>query len=166
MLIAVSIIYLAVDNVIGLGSSDRVKAAALRRRWIAAFAFGLAYGFAFSFALGQTLQFAGAHVLTSVLSFNAGIELGEIVILALLIPALSLLFRFVVAERLGTIIVSVLAAHIGWYWLTMRASQLWRYQFVWPELTPAFFAGVLAIRHVVRSARARSQRPTYLVGSE
>jgi HupE / UreJ protein len=136
-LIAASIIYEAIDNVIGLGG------AAFRRRWIGAFAAGLVYGFGFSFALGQSLQFAGSHLLTSVLSFNAGIALGQLFVLALLIPVLSLLFRFVVAERLGTIVLSALAAHTGWHWLTTRVSQLWRYQFVWPELTPAFFAGVL-----------------------
>ncbi len=37
-------------------------ASAFSRRWMTAFAFGLVHGFAFSFALGQTLQFAGSHV--------------------------------------------------------------------------------------------------------
>jgi hypothetical protein len=139
-LVAISILYVAVDNVIGVGGSG---ASAFHRRWIAAFVFGLVHGFAFSFALGQTLQFSGSHVVTAVLSFNAGIEVGQVLILALTIPALSLLFRFVVSERLGTIIVSALAAHVGWHWLTTRVSQLWRYQFTMPELTPAFFADVL-----------------------
>src|SRR4029077_11361585 len=133
----------AVDNVIGLASPGGLGASAFSRRWITAFAFGLVHGFAFSTALGQTLQFAGAHVITAVLSFNAGIELALLVVLALLIPALNLLFHFVVTERLGTIIVSALTAHVGWHWLTTRVGQLWRYQFTMPGLTPAFFADVL-----------------------
>ena len=61
---------------------------AFHRRWIAAFAFGLVYGFAFSFALGQTLQFAGSHLVTAVLTFNAGIELAQLLVLVLAVPAL------------------------------------------------------------------------------
>jgi HupE/UreJ protein len=142
-LVAVSILYVAVDNVVGLGNSSAPSASTFERRRITAFTFGLAHGFAFSFALGQTLQFAGSHVVTAVLSFNAGIELGQLLALVLVIPVLAVLFRFVVTERLGTIIVSALAAHVGWHWLTTRISQLWRYQFTMPEITPAFFADVL-----------------------
>jgi HupE/UreJ protein len=142
-LVAGSIIYVAVDNVIGLGGPTRVTGAAFRRRWIAAFAFGLVHGFGFSFALGQTLQFAGSHLLTSVISFDLGIEVGLVLLLAAVVPLLNPLFRFVIDERVGTIVVSALAAHTGWHWLTTRVGQLWKYQFVWPEMTPAFFADVL-----------------------
>ena len=142
-LVAISILYVAVDNVIGLASPGGPGASAFSRRWMTAFAFGLVHGFAFSTAVGQTLQFAGSHVITAVLSFNVGIETAQLVVLALVIPALNLLFRFVVTERLGTIIVSALTAHVGWHWLTTRVGQLWKYQFTMPELTPAFFADVL-----------------------
>ena len=54
----------------------------LERRWMIAFAFGLVHGFAFSFELTQTLQFAGEHLLTALLSFNLGVELGQILVLA------------------------------------------------------------------------------------
>src|SRR4029077_8494509 len=135
-LVAISILYVAVDNVIGLASPGVPGASAFSRRWMTAFAFGLVHGFAFSTALGQTLQFAGSHVITAVLSFNAGIETAQLVVLALGIPALTLLFRFVVTERLGTIIVSALTAHVGWHWLTTRVGQLWKYQFTMPDLTP------------------------------
>jgi hypothetical protein len=94
------------------------------------FAFGLVHGFAFSFALRETLQFAGSHLLTSLLSFNLGVELGQLLVLVLLIPVLEYLFRFVVAERLGTIILSVLVGHTAWHWLTERADKL--SQFPWP----------------------------------
>jgi hypothetical protein len=142
-LVAVSILYVAVDNVIGLGHSPHARTSALARRWIAAFAFGLVHGFAFSFALGQTMQFAGGHMTMAVISFNAGIAFAELLVLGLLVPVLHLIFRFVVGERWGTIVVSAFGAHTGWHWLTARASQLWRYQFTRPDLTPAFFADVL-----------------------
>jgi hypothetical protein len=130
-LIAVSIVYMALENIIGGAHS-------LRRRWMMAFGFGLAHGFGFSFALRETLQFAGSHLLASLLSFNLGVELGQLFVLALLVPALALLFRFVVAERIGTIILSALVAHTGWHWMTERGDQL--RQFAWP----AFTAGQLA----------------------
>ena len=80
----------------------------MRRRWLVTFGFGLVHGFGFSFALRQTLQFAGSHLLASLLSFTIGVELGQLLVLLILIPALNLLFRFVVAEQLGTIILSAL----------------------------------------------------------
>src|ERR1043166_9042052 len=64
-LIACSIIYMALENIVG--------SRALRRRWLVTFAFGLIHGFGFSFALRQTLQFAGDHMLTSLLAFNVGV---------------------------------------------------------------------------------------------
>jgi hypothetical protein len=118
-LIALSIVYLALENIVGSRAEQ-----SLRRRWLIAFGFGLVHGFGFSFALGETLQFAGSHLLLSLLSFNLGVELGQLLVLALLVPALALLFRFVVAARIGGIILSALVAHTGWHWLTERAGQL------------------------------------------
>jgi hypothetical protein len=127
-LIAMSIVYMALENIVG-GN--------LKRRWIITFGFGLVHGFGFSFALRQTLQFAGSHLLTSLLSFNIGVELGQLLVLLVLIPGLEILFRSVVAERIGTIILSGLITHTGWHWMTERADKLSQYQFQWPALTAA-----------------------------
>src|SRR5205085_769956 len=116
----------------------------VERRWMITFGFGLVHGFGFSFALRQTLQFAGSHLLTSLLSFNIGVELGQLLVLALLIPLLHFLFRFVVAERMGTIILSALVAHTGWHWMLDRADRLSKYRFEWPALSPALL--VIAMR--------------------
>ncbi|MEW6320976.1 MAG: HupE/UreJ family protein [Acidobacteriota bacterium] len=123
-LIAVSIVYMAFENIVG---------ASLERRWLVTFGFGLVHGFGFSFALRDTLQFAGDHVLTSLLAFNVGVELGQLLVLAVLIPAIALLFRFVVAERVGTILLSALVAHTAWHWAMERGSDLM--QFPWPEVS-------------------------------
>jgi hypothetical protein len=128
-LIAISILYMAIENVLGSN---------VGRRWLITFGFGLVHGFAFSFALRESLQFAGSHLLTSLLSFNLGVELGQLLVLVLLVPMLEILFRFVVAERLGTIILSVLVGHTAWHWMTERADKLSR--FPWP----AFDASQLA----------------------
>ncbi len=134
-LIAISIVYMALENIVG-GTS-------LQRRWMMAFGFGLVHGFGFSFALRESLQFAGSHLLTSLLSFNVGVELGQLLVLVLLIPALQLLFRFVVAERMGAIILSALVAHTGWHWMLDRGRVLGQFRFEWPALTAALLASAV-----------------------
>ncbi len=134
-LIAVSIVYMALENIAG--------GATVQRRWIVAFGFGLVHGFGFSFALRQTLQLAGSHLLTSLLSFNVGVELGQLLVLALMIPLLELCFRFVVAERMGTIILSALVAHTGWHWMLERWDRLRQFRFAWPALTAGFLAAAI-----------------------
>src|SRR5467141_725683 len=135
MLIAISIVYMALENIVG-GST-------LQRRWMMAFGFGLVHGFGFSFALRQSLQFAGSHMLTSLLAFNVGVELGQLLVLILLIPVLQLFFRYAVAERMGTIILSALVAHTGWHWMLDRGRVLGQFQFEWPALTAALLASAL-----------------------
>jgi len=131
-LIAVSIVYMALENIAG-GSS-------LQRRWMMAFGFGLVHGFGFSFALRESLQFAGSHLLTSLLSFNVGVELGQLLVLIMLIPVLQLFFRYAVAERMGAIILSALVAHTGWHWMLDRGQVLAQFRFEWPALTAALLA--------------------------
>lgn len=111
-LIAASIVFMAIENIVGANSASR--------RWTLALGFGLIHGFGFSFALRETLQFAGSHQLSALLAFNVGVELGQILVLALLLPVLIALFRYVVDERMGTIIVSALVAHSGWHWMLER----------------------------------------------
>ena len=120
-LIAVSILYMALENIVG----------AMRRRWLFALGFGLVHGFGFSFALRETLQFAGSHLLTSLLAFNVGVELGQLFVLLPLVPLLAGLFRFVVDERIGTIILSALAAHAAWHWTLERTEVLERFDANW-----------------------------------
>jgi hypothetical protein len=120
--IAASILYMALENIAG---STNVQ-----RRWLMAFGFGLVHGFGFSFALRETLQFAGSHLLTSLLAFNVGVEAGQLFVLALLVPVLHALFRYVVAERIGAIILSALVAHTAWHWTAERWEQV--RQFDWP----------------------------------
>jgi hypothetical protein len=64
-------------------------------------------------------------------------------VLLLMVPVLGLLFRFVVAERMGAIIVSALAAHTGWHWMLERADRLRQYRVEWPEWDAAFAASLM-----------------------
>lgn len=132
-LIAASIVYMALENI--------ARGSRVERRWLITFAFGLVHGFGFSFALRQNMQFAGSHLLTSLLSFNVGVEVGQLLVLVMVVPILSLLFRFVVAERMGTILVSALVAHTAWHWMIDRGERLG--QFPWPALNAALLLMVL-----------------------
>src|SRR5688572_30684117 len=113
-LIALSIFYMCIENVLCPNP---------RTRWPLAFGFGLVHGFGFSFALQSTLQFAGDHVLTSLLSFNVGIELGQLLVLLLAVPALNFLFKLV-DERAGGIVIAVVVGHTAWHWLGERLAAL------------------------------------------
>jgi hypothetical protein len=131
MLIATSIVYMALENIVGANAL---------RRWIIAFCFGLVHGFGFAFALRESLQFAGSHLVTALLAFNVGVELGQIAVLLVLVPALNLLFRYL-PERIGVIILSALIAHTGWHWMTDRFADLRKFQL--PVLDAAAAASLM-----------------------
>lgn len=133
-LIALSIVYMAFENIVG---------AKLEHRWVAAFGFGLIHGFGFSFLFSDTLQFAGGHLFSSLLAFNVGVELGQILVLILVIPLLNILFRYFVQERIGTILLSALLAHSAWHWMLDRGNSLSQFQMQMPIFDSIFFAGLM-----------------------
>jgi len=137
-LIAVTIVYMALENIVyaALGHGGDLSG-----RWIIAFAFGIVHGFGFSFALRESLQFAGDHFLTALFAFNIGVEIGQLAVILVLIPTTALLFRYVVAEWLGIIILSALVAHTGWHWMLDRGEQLAKFPF--PKLDAAFLASAM-----------------------
>jgi hypothetical protein len=134
VLIAISIVYMALENIVG---------PRLERRWLVAFCFGLVHGFGFSFALRESMQFAGAHLATSLVSFNVGVELGQLLVIGLTVPALAWAFKHVVAERMGTIILSALVAHTAWHWMLDRGAVLRQYRVEVPPLDAALIASAL-----------------------
>jgi len=132
-LIALSIVWMALENLVGAG---------LGRRWQMAFAFGLVHGFGFSFVLQDTLQFAGRHLLTSLLAFNVGVELGQLVVVAAMVPLLTLAFSRV-RVRAGSMILSALVAHTAWHWMTERGSALLEYDVALPAADALLAATLL-----------------------
>ena len=128
-LLALSIIYLALENISGWRVDRRVTS----------FGFGLLQGFGFSFALRNSLQFAGGHLLTAALSFNAGMVFGHLAVLILLVVGLELLFRMGVGERIGGSMLSALAVHPSWHRTAEIGAGL--VQFSW--LDAALLSSVL-----------------------
>src|SRR5262245_46751490 len=82
-LIAASIVYVGAENYF----LDKG-----RHRWLLAFVFGLVHGLGFSSALGERLAEA-AGIAVPVLSFNLGVELGQLAILGATYPILLWLRR-------------------------------------------------------------------------
>jgi hypothetical protein len=154
--IAASIVYMAVENVV---------APNFRRRWIVTGIFGIVHGFGFSYGLQQDFQLAGDHLLTSLLSFNVGVEIGQVIVLAITVPLLWLLLRAPVLQRFGVLVASVAIGHTGYHWMTDRLAVLPSLE--WPPLTEttvAALARTLVLLMLVGAAihvlARRRQRPT------
>lgn len=111
-LIAISILAMAIENAFGVSPS---------RRAALTFGFGLVHGFGFSFALSELMPFAGAHVPLALLTFNLGVELGQLLVLALALPVVAWLLDGA-RERPGRIVMSLLIGHTAWHWMVGRGS--------------------------------------------
>ena len=127
--IAASIVYMALENIMGVN---------LKRRILITGLFGLVHGFGFSYGLQENFQFAGTHLLVSLFAFNFGIEIGQIMALVVMLPALALVRRHVLPGRVGMIILSAIVADTGWHWMIDRAQVLWKTP--WPRPSAAGFA--------------------------
>jgi hypothetical protein len=123
--IAASIVYMALENIIGVNLERRVLITGL---------FGLVHGFGFSYGLQENFQFAGTHLLVSLFAFNIGIEMGQILVLAVMLPALAVVRRYVLPGRVGMIIFSAIVADTGWHWMIDRADALWKTPWPRPSL--------------------------------
>jgi hypothetical protein len=125
-LIGLSLVYVSIENGVGRGfpytSEENPSRPRFRHRWIIALVFGLFHGLGFAIALQETLQFAGSHPIAALVAYNVGLELGTLIILAIVVPAANVLFSQVVAERAGIIVSSVLIGHAGWHWMTERLA--------------------------------------------
>jgi hypothetical protein len=150
-LIAVSIVWLAIENIVRVlpatlftsGREGPLAPDGLGRRWAITTAFGLVHGFGFSFALQERLQFAGAHLLTSLVAFNVGVEVAQVAVIVTACLALRALFARVVAESSGTLVISALVAHTGWHWMLERGDVLRQYS--WPTLGAGEWARVVVV---------------------
>ena len=88
--IALSILFLAVEIVKKQPGEPRLSE---RIPWLVAFGFGLLHGFGFAGALNE-IGLPESDVPTALLTFNLGVEAGQLVIVAISIAVLGLLRRF------------------------------------------------------------------------
>ena len=60
--------------------------------------------------------------IAALVAYNIGLELGTLIILAIVLPAANLVFSSNPAERAGIVVASVLVGHAGWHWMTERLA--------------------------------------------
>ncbi|NVJ25474.1 HupE/UreJ family protein, partial [Myxococcus sp. AM011] len=108
--IAASIIYVAAENLV-------LKEH--RHRALITFLFGLVHGFGFASVLaGYGL---GDSVVKGLLGFNLGVELGQAIVVVVLLPPLRMLQRRPGLHRGAVRVLSVCILAAGGYWMVERA---------------------------------------------
>lgn len=109
-LIAASIAYVALENLIGRG---------FERRWLVAFGLGLVHGLGFFRVLRQ-LELDRGDALVTLFAFNLGVELGQIAIVALFCGLLVwwTQYRW---YRQATMAASAAILVVAGYWVVERA---------------------------------------------
>jgi hypothetical protein len=83
------------------------------------FAFGLVHGFGFASVLRE-LHLPRSGVAAALITFNLGVEVGQVCIVALAVPLFSLLRRTRWFEPLGTSLCSAAVGCLGLVWLVQR----------------------------------------------
>jgi hypothetical protein len=116
-LIAASVILAAANNLYPLLRRDR---------WIAAFALGLLHGFGFAATLNDA-GLSGVALLKTLFGFNAGVEIGQLTIVAIFVPLAFALRQTRAYRRLILVGGSLLIAVIASVWLVERAfaTSIW-----------------------------------------
>lgn len=109
-LIALTIVYVAGENWF---------AKDIERRWRITFPFGLIHGFGFAGAL-QEIALPRSELPMALLGFNLGVEIGQLAVLALLLPVVALLRRRPGFDPHGVRVASVLVGAMGLVWFVQR----------------------------------------------
>lgn len=116
-IIAASIAYVALRNLAILKSGQVGK---LRERWMTTFGFGLVHGLGFAGALRE-IEIPGRYFVPALLTFNVGVEVGQLLVLAVALPLLWLLANRAPKLRQRVLItISVLIGIIAILWLLER----------------------------------------------
>ena len=110
--IALSIVYVGVENFFVRDGS---------RRWLLTLPFGLIHGFGFAGALRE-ISLPTSQVPLALVSFNLGVEAGQIAVLALVLPILFWLRRCDWFARRGVRSASSLVALSGLVWFVQRVA--------------------------------------------
>ena len=80
-----------------LGALNNLRPVIVHRRWAVAFVFGLVHGFGFASVLAD-LGLHGANLALSLVGFNCGVEIGQLVIVLAVLP-LAFLLRHTLLYR-------------------------------------------------------------------
>ncbi len=116
ILIALSIVLVAVEAVRRERGSTSI---AIRRPWIVAFAFGLLHGFGFAGALRE-LGLPEGDIPLALLTFNLGVEIGQLAFVGVVLLAVRLLRGLVPLPRQAVIASAYVIGTIGAFWSAER----------------------------------------------
>jgi hypothetical protein len=111
--IALSIAYVAMEN-FWLKRTDY--------RWMLTFAFGLVHGFGFANVL-RDLGLPTRGLIASLFSFNIGVEIGQVLIVAIIFPLIAWLNRQAY-QRTVVLVVSTIIGLFGLGWFVERVFEL------------------------------------------
>ena len=95
----------------------------MRRRWLVAFGFGLIHGFGFAAVLSDLGLRQGSLVL-SLVSFNLGVEIGQLAIVAMFLPLTYFLRHTWAYQRVVVTTGSLTIASVALLWFIERAFNL------------------------------------------
>ena len=116
-LIALSIVFLSVEIVKQQGDAPRLSE---RITWVVAFLFGLLHGFGFAGALRE-IGLPEGDVPVALLTFNLGVEAGQLVIIAACLALIALLRRFAQPTlRPATVLATYGIGTIASFWFIER----------------------------------------------
>ncbi len=111
-LIAASIVYVGMENILRKG---------VENRWMLTFGFGLIHGCGFASALRDLgIGANGTSIVVPLLSFNLGVEIGQLVIAAIALPLIWKCRASPLFVRRGVPVGSALIVMAGSYWLLER----------------------------------------------
>ncbi|HUB64989.1 MAG TPA: HupE/UreJ family protein [Methylocella sp.] len=92
-----------------------------RRLWIVAFVFGLIHGFGFASVLTE-FGLPPDRKLVALISFNAGVELGQLAIVAAVLPVLFFARRSIAYTRVVMPVGSLMISMVALIWFVERAT--------------------------------------------
>jgi len=107
---------------IGLAALHNIRPIFKGRDWVIAFVFGLFHGFGFASVLGD-IGLTDEFLVYSLLGFNIGVEIGQLIIIALIFPVLYLIRKWKSYPKLliGGSIFLILASM---YWIVERVFDV------------------------------------------
>lgn len=91
----------------------------VRRLWLVAFSFGLVHGFGFAGALSELGLPDGAR-LAALVGFNVGVEIGQLMVVVVVLPLLFLMARRRWYARIAMPLASLAISALATYWLFVR----------------------------------------------
>lgn len=107
---------------IGLAAFHNIRPIFKGKDWLIAFIFGLFHGFGFASVMGE-LGFKGEFLTLTLLGFNIGVEIGQLLIIAMIFPVLYFLRNLKLYPKL-LVYLSVVLIIISLYWLFERAFDV------------------------------------------